>query len=970
MRTETWKSIVALGCLMALVLAPAPVWAQEQAGITGTVVDETALPLPGVAVVVTSPSLIGEGRTAVTDGAGIYQITALPNGTYTVTFTLQGFSSQVREDVVLTGSFMAPVNAALTVGALTETLTVTAASPLVDVVSTRRQTVLTAERVNVLPGAAGIFTAAQYVPGVTRGGLQNDLPMIHGSDPLDGQPSLDGVRTGKQLQGRNEWTSGVGLVTNEVIVTEVVFDTASQSAEYAQSGMRTNVVPKSGGNTFAYNFFATGTRARFQSDNQSQALKDRGFRFAPTAYRYSYAPAVGGPILQDKLWFFASFLDSKSKSYALDTFFKADEPSTPKGLGSDLRAFTERGAKQQTLRITHQLTQRNKITYNLMHASNGGTSATLAFGPVSPEAFYTYDLNPAWIASARWTAPVTNRLLFEADFSWQRADVNTGHQDHGDGVFRMAKRDIATGRNYHTTFQNYHNSDYHRRGNASLSYVTGSHNFKAGFMWVDNYMARRFTPPGQITRGYFLNGEPDYITVGVNGNSSSRLDMNCDCGIYVQDSWTLDRLTLNGGFRYDQLVSSVPGGTRPAGFFAPEITLSDPIATDVPNWKNFNGRFGGAFDLFGDGSTAVKFSGGRYVENMGFGIANPFNPLSAFSSDRREWIDVNGDNTAVNPDGTPQLNEIGLSNNPNFGLPRISTSLDPDARRGTNWEYSAGIERQLRPGWSVSGMWHRRSYGHFRWTQNLNTSAANWMLAGTWTGPTDPRLPASAQGVQVPIYVTDPDLRIVGGNSYITNASDDTRTWNGFEVILDGELPRGGFMTGSITMGKEITHRCTRATLERPNSLRFCNNSTPYRPMGKLSGALPLPFDTMISGLFQVFSGADLGASYTISRADFPGLTNLGNSLSRNPTLGINLIEPNTEFEDYRTQTNIRFSKVMTLRDMRTRIYVDTTNIFNQARITGRNRFFGGGGVINPLFNRLLRIEAGRRLTFGLQMYF
>ena len=70
MRTGRWESIVALGCLMTLVLAPAPVWAQERAGIEGSVEDETALALPGVTVVVASPALIEQTRTAVTDSAG------------------------------------------------------------------------------------------------------------------------------------------------------------------------------------------------------------------------------------------------------------------------------------------------------------------------------------------------------------------------------------------------------------------------------------------------------------------------------------------------------------------------------------------------------------------------------------------------------------------------------------------------------------------------------------------------------------------------------------------------------------------------------------------------------------------------------------------------------------------------------------------------------------------------------------
>ena len=98
---------------------------------------------------------------------------------------------------------------------------------------------------------------------------------------------------------------------------------------------------------------------------------------------------------------------------------------------------------------------------------------------------------------------------------------------------------------------------------------------------------------------------------------------------------------------------------------------------NVPNWKNYNGRIGGAYDLFGDGSTAIKASAGRYVSNEGMGVAQGFNPIST-GSDRRDWTDLNGDLTALNPDGTPQFDEIGPSFNPNFGTRTITTTLDPD----------------------------------------------------------------------------------------------------------------------------------------------------------------------------------------------------------------------------------------------------------------------------------------------------
>ena len=320
--------------LTSLVLVPSAALAQDQASLAGRVQDETGGVLPGVTVEVHGPSLLAP-RTGVTDLAGIYRIINLPSGTYSVTFALPGFGTQTHEGITLTGAFVADVDARMSVGTLEETVTVTSEAPLVDVKSTRLQSVLTAERVNVLPGAAGIYTAAQYVPGTTMGGRLNNLPSVHGSDPLDGQPAIDGVKTGAQLQGRGQWNAGVGLVTNEAIVTEVVFDTSSQNAEYAQSGVRTNVIPKAGGNTFNFDIFARGTNDNFASNNLSPELEAQGFQFAPVSYSWNINPAAGGPILQNTLWFYGSIYEGRSKNFLLDRFFDLDEPSTPDSVTAD-----------------------------------------------------------------------------------------------------------------------------------------------------------------------------------------------------------------------------------------------------------------------------------------------------------------------------------------------------------------------------------------------------------------------------------------------------------------------------------------------------------------------------------------------------------------------------------------------------------------------------------------------------------
>ena len=141
--------------------------------------------------------------------------------------------------------------------------------------------------------------------------------------------------------------------------------------------------------------------------------------------------------------------------------------------------------------------------------------------------------------------------------------------------------------------------------------------------------------------------------------------------------------------------------------------------------------------------------------------------------------------------------------------------------------------------------------------------------------------------------------------------------------------------------------------------------------MGKLSGALPLPWDTMISGLFQVLAGNVIDATYVMTPlTTFQNSTWVPTNVTQDPLIVYSLIEPNTEYDPYRTQLDVRFSKVITVADVRTRVYMDASNLFNQTRVTGRNRHYGGGGIKNPDFLRILGIEQGRVLTFGLQSSF
>ena len=299
--------------VILLVLAPAVAFAQ--ASITGVVRDGSGAVLPGVSVEAASPALIEKIRTVVTGLDGQYRIVDLRPGVYTVTFTLAGFSTVKREALELSGSLTATVDADMRVGGVEETITVTGATPLVDVQSVQRQWVLDKEIIDTLPTGRTTINVAVLIPGMTlsttfsgegqdvggnTGEVQQTLS-IHGSRGGDMRRMVDGLSM--QSQG----TSVSAFAANSGMIQEVTVDTSAGSAEQSAGGVRMNIIPREGGNTFSGSLFLAGTSEDFQSNNIDDELRALGLVSASSVKsNWEVNPAFGGPLLRDRLWFFAS----------------------------------------------------------------------------------------------------------------------------------------------------------------------------------------------------------------------------------------------------------------------------------------------------------------------------------------------------------------------------------------------------------------------------------------------------------------------------------------------------------------------------------------------------------------------------------------------------------------------------------------------------------------------------------------
>ncbi len=279
--------------------------------VAGTVRDASGGVLPGVTVEAASPALIEKVRTAVTDGSGQYQIVNLPPGNYTITFSLTGFSTVKREGLEVRTNFTSNVDGELRVGAVQETITVTGESPIVDIQSSAQTRTMTDQAFKELPSGGSWIQMAALVPAIRAGntdvgGVLGDQTgaqvEAHGSRPGDGVSMIDGLRIGNMYLSSNL----TNMSLSPLLFDQVDVQLSGQMAETGTNGVIMNAIPKSGGNRFSGTALANGSGPSLQGSNVTPDLQARGLQGASTTLKklYDINGAIGGPIKQDRAWFY------------------------------------------------------------------------------------------------------------------------------------------------------------------------------------------------------------------------------------------------------------------------------------------------------------------------------------------------------------------------------------------------------------------------------------------------------------------------------------------------------------------------------------------------------------------------------------------------------------------------------------------------------------------------------------------
>jgi hypothetical protein len=850
-----------------------PAVAHAQSAIVGVVKDTSGAVLPGVTVEAASDALIEKTRSVITDGTGQYRIVDLRPGTYSVTFSLEGFQTFKRDGLELPAQFTMTINADMRVGALEETLTVTGDAPTVDVQTAVHTQVLNREAIDAIPTGRTIQGMGQLVVGVSlnlpdTGGaraMQQTYMSTHGMTSANNTVMVDGmIVNGLQSDG------SVQSYFNDAMNQEVSYQTSGIGAETSSGGVRLNMIPREGGNRFNGDFKTAYRPSQWQTTNLTDELRAQNLKTGNGIDRIIDATvAQGGPIKKDKLWFFASARYFSVNNFIADTVM--DDGS---------RGVDDQFIRSALARITWQITPKWKLgAYQDEIDKYRGHDMQSKY---DPETAGVQWFSPAYHTNqAKLTGTLTPRLLVEGGFS---SNLEYYTNSYRPGIERprgtaewyantgMQESDLG-GLQRAATVQNTQSpARYNWQG--AVSYVTGSHNVKTGVQYQRGTFYHTYDANGDLYQVYKSSSTgipfsvPDSVVIRNTPLAKYGERVNYDVGIFVQDTWTMNRLTMTGGLRYEWLNAQVEPSESPAGRFVPARKFD--VVKDLPKWSDPAPRFSAVYDVFGNAKTALKYSLNRYNQARTTGIASNYNPLASQTATLR-WQDLNGDDIAqggvtYDADGTRRLCTFGVGDcelsgtiSPTFGTASLNTY--GEYPRTWNLEQGVEIQHELLPRLSLTGSWFHGSFHHL--TTTINTSLAT-------TG--DPLSNPNYTPVQIFNPITGEPLtvysRTAAASSVIRNLDTEDpereQIYNAFNIEFRARPGGGAQIFGGIAWERQRQVNCN--AVDNPNNLRFCDdmeNDIPFSTQFKIAGSYPLPYGIQLSGSFQSNQGPSGTFGYT-----------------------------------------------------------------------------------------------------------
>lgn len=655
--------------LLLAVLACSAAGAQAQAlqkgSITGRVSDASGGVLPGVKVTLTGPVLIA-AHTDTTNSQGVYRFPALDAGLYALTFEVAGFRKLSRTGVVVSLATTVTVDAALEVGDIAETVEVSGTGAPIDVTDTNVATNLDYRALQDLPTARDVWAILQSMApqvildredvGGSEGGLQAVFS-THGASWHQNTYAFNGADvTDPAATGASQFYFDYDSFE------QVNISTAQHSAEVGTPGVYYNLVARRGTDSFhgglAYYFENDGLVA----DNISDELRDQGITGGTKVNLFSDATGqLGGPIVKDKLRFFASVRDWRIHRDVLD--FPISE-------NTDLFSWL--------VNASWQINPNNRfdalVTRQTYYKPNRNASAQ-----VPPESTWVED-DVFRIYQGHYTSQISDNALVDARVSYVNIDFPLRDQP---GSTRANITEATTGIQAGAAQLNFDQFRSRLAIDGTLSYFKGrwfgaSHNLKVGYSFYRGYT--------EETDGAF--DSVNLTTFG--GAPSTVLQWNTPVFVkneftgsvlFAQDSISSGRWAFDLGLRFEHTTGTLPTQASPAGRFVDARSFPEQ---EVISWNDLAPRVGIVYDLLGDHRSAIKAGYSRYYHAISTGMINTPNQ-NGLGGQGFLWNDLDGDRNFQDGEAGDLLFAFGGS----------ITSVDPDLKRPRTDEFTLGAEFEL-----------------------------------------------------------------------------------------------------------------------------------------------------------------------------------------------------------------------------------------------------------------------------------
>ena len=873
-RRSVFLALLVLVCVWIAV----PAFAQVQSGsILIKAVDEQNTAVPGATVTLTSPVLPAP-QVAVTDSTGVARFSSLSVATYAARVNMQGFQTVNRTDIVVTQGQTVSLDISLKVSSVTEEVTVTAETPVVDAKAANLSVNLDAKLLETTPGGKDIWNILEYkIPGIVfdtpdvggnQGGLQRAFTS-RGTPNSQNVQLLNGVNVGDP--------AAIGFSMNYYepsTFENVQVTTGAQDISMGTSGTLVNMVTRSGTNRFGGQTLATYQGQGTQWDNIDETLKQQGFRPEAQGVGYisNFNAQAGGPIQKNKFFYFGSVNDQRTH-VNVPGYPAQALPNIPQTLSGNTQDTTDitsvTGKFTYSLDPVNRLENYNNYQWYKKPNRGAGTTTTLDSNTAEDDTFAIFQLGWNTVIGGRWFGD-TKLNYNNTHFPLSQ---KTGLQTIVDNSTNIRHRNAAnTALMFRRRLQFTSNWQY-----SIPEFLKGRHDIRAGFdnaftpedvttTRVDNvnltYRSQQGTatqPPGPVQVTVF--NSPTVVERAVTNTA-----------LYIQDSYSINRLTVVAGIRWERVEGTIPAQTHESSQYFPSGTtisglnvalntggtlttyvVQDSFAPvgDSPLWKNWAPRISATYDLTGQGKMILKGTVGKYLDQIGTGTPGP-NPNGTVSQ-VYAWNDKNADlffqSDGAVWDGFKYVGgEFGTLSSTTVPNPN---PFDKTLVRTSRNEWTLGLDQEIIPNFRLNTTFIHRIEKNPQGT--LESDPSTWDQRYTPVTLTDPgRDGVVGSSDDVPFLIYNQNA----GATVSTRTVNDDRLateYNGIEITGTKRYSQGW----TVLAGYTFSHtRVELTSLASPNALINADGESGGRVHNfKITGSYMLPYEILFGGNYRISSG-------------------------------------------------------------------------------------------------------------------